>query len=574
MSWGDRGGRGRLELLVSAQAERDPGARAVVDGAAECGYGELENRANRLARALVDQGVGPGDRVCLMVPKSVSAIVAVLGVLKSGACYVPMDTASPARRLGRVLRRCGPCWVVADPGVSGLVAGCLDEAGPSSVRGVLWLGPVPEDFTAPAAVRPPVVPVGLDDGPAEPPPVRGDAGDLAYIMFTSGSTGEPKGVPVTHASVRHFTSWANTRFGLGPGDRVSGHAPLHFDISVWDVFGALTSGARLYLVPPHANLLPSLTADFLRRTGLTQWFSVPSVLVQMARRDVVAYGDFPDLRRLIWVGEVFPAAAVRYWMERLPHVELTNVYGPTETTIASSHHTLTSVPGPGAPPVPIGRAIPGERLAVLGADLAPLAPGVVGDLHIAGAGLSPGYWRDPAATAAAFREAPGGERWYRTGDLAAMDAEGVFHFHGRADRQVKARGHRVELDEIAVALGRVRGLSAGAVVAVSGDGFEGTEICAAYVPVPGGGRGPAELRAELAGTLPPYMVPTRWLVLDSMPMTPNGKTDHRAIEHRFLDATRRPSGHGSPDADRRPAGPGSADRCADTRGSLEREVGA
>lgn len=516
----------RLEHLVFAQAKRTPNAIAVVDGAQRCSYGELDDRADRLARTLLAAGVGPGDRVCLLLPKSIEAIVAILAVLKAGACYVPLDVSSPPSRLGKVLRSCRPCWLVARGEAGGLVERCFDESVRSSVRGICWLGNGSARFDAPpsgAAAAP-------DPGGAD------DAESLAYIMFTSGSTGEPKGVPITHASVGHFVSWANEYFDLGPDDRISGHAPLHFDVSAWDVFGSLTAGAQLHLVPPQVNLLPTLTTEFIGRAKLTQWFSVPSALIPMMDRDLLSFGDFPDLRRIIWVGEVFPVPALRYWMRRLPHVQFTNLYGPTETTIASSYHTVRAIPTGTDPPVPIGVAIPGERLAVLDERMRPVDIDVIGDLYIGGAGLSPGYWRDPAKTAEAFRQTSGDPfgRWYRTGDLARMDAAGVVHFHGRADRQLKVRGHRIELDEVADALCRLASLSASAVVSVPAEAFAGPEICAAYVLRPGVERSPADLRAELADSLPTYMLPTRWLSLESLPTGTSGKVDHREIERRFL----------------------------------------
>jgi len=223
-------------------------------------------------------------------------------------------------------------------------------------------------------------------------------------------------------------------------------------------------------------------------------------------------------------------------MERLPHVEFTNLYGPTEATIASSYHTLRSIPDDGTP-IPIGTAIPAEALTVLDSDRQPVEVDVIGDLYIGGAGLSPGYWRDSDKTAAAFHEVlpSSGKCWYRTGDLARMDAAGVFHFHGRTDRQIKSRGNRIELDEIAAALSRLSGLAESAVVAVPVEGFEGTRICAAYVPVPGIERSPAELRRDLAKHLPSYMLPMRWLALDSLPKNQNGKIEHRVLEQRFVD---------------------------------------
>jgi len=226
-----------------------------------------------------------------------------------------------------------------------------------------------------------------------------------------------------------------------------------------------------------------------------------------------------------------------YWMERLPHVRFTNLYGPTETTIASSYYTVPQCPDDPQAPIPIGVACDGEELLVLDESLESVAPGEIGELYIGGVGLSPGYWRDPAKTADAFRPHPyragGSGRVYRTGDLARIDHEGFVHFHGRTDSQIKSRGYRIELGEIEAALNAARGLRECAVVAIASDGFEGTAICCAYVPTPGAPVTPAALRSELSRALPPYMLPARWMAFDSFPKNANGKTDRRRLKEAF-----------------------------------------
>jgi amino acid adenylation domain-containing protein len=523
----------RLEHLVSAQVQRSPDAGAIVDDIGSYSYAELDCRSNRLANALVAEGLKPNDRVCLLIPKSAEAIVTILAVLKSGAVYAPLDETSPSPRLIRMLRTLEPCWLVAVPECAGLVAECIGETRRALRPNIFWLGHRPQEF----AVGTVLSEKDLETVGGEPPQLRDAPSDLAVILFTSGSTGDPKGVPLKQDAVAQFVLWSNTYFDLGPDDRVSCHPPLYFDASLWDIIRALSSGAELHLVPPRANLLPKLLAEFIRTSRLTQWDSVPSALTAMASRDVLTYGDFPELRKLIWYGEVFPTKALRYWMEHLPHVEFTNTYGPTETTITASYHTMLSMPADDGAVVPIGKAVPGKNLAVLDSNQRPVEPEVVGDLYIGGAGLSPGYWRDPNKTESAFLDIPSGsgERWYRTGDLARIDEAGLFHFHGRADRQIKSRGCRIELDEIAVALRRLSGLVESAVVAIPVAEFEGPRICAAYVLKSGVERSAVDLRTELAASLPSYMLPTRWLSLDLLPKNPNGKIDHRALEQRFLD---------------------------------------
>ncbi|MGH7545398.1 MAG: AMP-binding protein, partial [Gemmatimonadota bacterium] len=340
------------------------------------------------------------------------------------------------------------------------------------------------------------------------------------------------------ANVSPFIDWALRKLGIGPGERCSGHSPLHFDLSVLDLFGTLAAGAELHLVPPAVSAFPNRLAEFIRETRLTQWFSVPSVLNLAAKFDAVRQNDFPDLRRLLWCGEVFPTPALRYWMTRLPHVSFTNLYGPTEATIASSHYTVPEAPDDDRASIPIGTACDGEELLVLDEDLRPVPPGEVGDLYIGGVGLSPGYWRDPEKTQAAFRPRPGGrpsDRIYRTGDLARVGADGLVYFLGRADTQIKSRGYRIELGEIEAALNAIEDLAECAVLGVPTDGFEGTAIACAYVPKPGTDVTPARLRTALAATLPSYMLPARWVAYPRLPKNANGKIDRRGLQEAFTE---------------------------------------
>jgi acyl-coenzyme A synthetase/AMP-(fatty) acid ligase len=276
----------------------------------------------------------------------------------------------------------------------------------------------------------------------------------------------------------------------------------------------------------------------IKDAGLTQWFSVPSILNHMAKLDVVRPGAFPALRRLLWCGERFPASGLMYWMQRLQEVQFTNLYGPTETTIASSYYRVPSCPRDEREEIPIGQGCDGEELLVLDAELQLLPPGQIGDLYIRGPGLSPGYWRDPKRTAAAFIANPfsnHGDRLYRTGDLAKVDDHGRIVLLGRADTQVKSRGYRIELGEIEAALDGIAELQESAVVAVGSDGFEGNLLCCAYVPRPGGEIAPPILRQRLAEVVPGYMLPSRWKQLDRLPLNQNGKTDRTALRELWLD---------------------------------------
>ena len=515
-----------LHIRVAEQVARTPDATAVSMGDAHLSYAELETQANRLARAIKELGCQPGDRICLFLPKRVEAIVAMLATLKADCVYVPVDLDSPASRAALVVQRSRPKLIIAQARALRLL---------SDLREITEL--------------PPVFVTDRDDFEAFEGEVAGDFGGLAslddtlvtgaadsskpaHLLFTSGSTGIPKGVVITHENVAGFLDWACDFFAIAPGTRTSGHPPLHFDLSTFDIYGALSRGAHLHLVPPEMNLLAPKLADFIRQNELDQWFSVPSTLTFLANFDVVEQGDFPHLKRLLWCGEVIPTATLIYWMEKLPHVEFTNLYGPTEATIASSYYTMPAPPAGNLETIPIGTPCAGEDLFVLDEALAEVPDGKTGELFIGGSGLSPGYWEDEKKTSLAFVQADG-RRIYRTGDLGRRAPDGLFHYLGRTDSQIKNRGYRIELGEIEVALGSLDDLMEAAIVGVEVGGFEGTAICAAYVAEPDRGVSPQHLRKSLSNLVPRYMLPGQWVELDALPKNANGKIDRPALRRVF-----------------------------------------
>jgi amino acid adenylation domain-containing protein len=521
----------RLQDLVTAQAERRPEAIAVVMNGARLAYQELEESSNRLARVLTEAGCKKGDRVCLFMPKSPETILGMIGIMKAGAVVVPIDIASPARRVARILATCEPTVILAtEPAVPLLGALLAGEGLRRSIR----VGRL--DRNVPVS-RGPQVDFGWEEvarASGAPLPRHDSSVDAAHILFTSGSTGQPKGVVVTHESVLRFVDWATRHFGMTSEDRTSGHSPFHFDLSTFDIHGSFAVGAELHLVPPELNLLPRQLAELIRSAKLTQWFSVPSALTYLARFDVVSPGDFPSLKRLLWCGEVLPTPVLVHLMRRLPHVSFTNLYGPTEATIASSHYTVPRCPDDERASIPIGTACEGEELLVLDEARQTVARGEIGHVYIRGVGLSPGYWNDPDRTREAFFTAGSpSDRLYRTGDLARVGDDGLLYFVGRADTQIKTRGYRVELGEVESAAHSVKGLKECAIVAIHTSDFEGDAICCAYVPAGGVDMTVAQLRKELGESLPAFMLPSRWLRFDALPKNQNGKIDRPALKERF-----------------------------------------
>jgi len=520
-----------LQDRVTRQADRNAGKRAIVMGNDSLTYGELEEAGNRLARVLQDAGCEPGERVALFLTKSPWAVVSMLATLKAGCIYVPIDIASPAARVRRIVRSAEPRLVLASQAARDLLDDLVEEGDLDGVP----VGSIDPTPLAGRRVHSVFTRSDWSGYAASPLGSRGSSDDIVHLLFTSGSTGAPKGVMITHANVASFITWATGYFGMTASDRISGHPPLVFDLSTFDIYGTLSVGAELHLVPPETNLVPHKLAELIRSSQLTQWFSVPSTMTYMAKFDALGRGDFPALKRVLWCGEVLPTPTLLYWMERLPGVQFTNLYGPTEATIASSYYTVPELPRSETEKIPIGTACAGEELLLLDQTLRPAPVGEIADLYIAGAGLSPGYWRDQEKTRTAFLPDPRSDdpaaRIYRTGDLAMMTPDGMFHFVGRADSQIKSRGYRIELGEIEAALNSLAGLRECAVIGVSTGDFDNTAICCAYATADG--TGASHLRGELRRLVPSYMLPSRWKEFDHLPKNSNGKIDRAMLRGLF-----------------------------------------
>jgi amino acid adenylation domain-containing protein len=527
-----------LQHWVTEHAQRRSDATAVVCDGNRLTYAELDAQSTKLARLLRESGCRPGDRVALLARKSTAALVAIFGIYKAEAIYVPLDPASPSARLQKILGSCECRWMLAGGNVSAVLAEILKQPRWRDGLSIGWLD----------TERPQDIPVtftlsDLSAYSAEPRDYQSRPTDPAHILFTSGSTGDPKGVVISHANGVHCAEWARKYFSVNATDRLSCHPPLPFDMSFMDILTAAAAGAELHLVSPEVSVMPNGVAEFIRESSVTQWFSVPSVLRYMAQFDRVRQDDFPALKRVLWAGDVLPTPTLMYWMKRLPHVSFTNLYGPTETTIVSSVYTVPECPDDPRVSIPIGVACEGEELLVLDAAMRPTRVGDTGEIHIGGAGVASGYWGQPALTDAVFVPDPrnAGKRLYKTGDLGKVGEDGLVYILGRSDSQIKCRGYRIELAEIEAALHTITGLTESAVVALPSERFEGSIICCAYCAVPDLGLNPVALRRELSRMIPSYMLPSQWLALSSLPMNANGKVDRRMLKQAFTEQLEAPA---------------------------------
>ncbi|GGO48403.1 non-ribosomal peptide synthetase [Streptomyces lasiicapitis] len=501
-----------LTELLAEQVRETPDAVAVVFEGTEWSYAELDGRANRLARLLISRGVGAESLVAVCMERSADLVVALLAVLKAGGAYVPVDPEYPAERIAYVLEDAQPVLVLTSeavesvvPVVSGLERVVVDGARTVSVLAALDVGAVTD-----AERGAPVL-----------------ASHVAYVIYTSGSTGRPKGVAVAHRGVVNRLLWMQGVFGLGGADRVVQKTPFGFDVSVWEFFWPLITGAGLVVARPGGHRDAGYLAELIRREGVTVAHFVPSMLRVFLREPGV--GACAGLRWVVCSGEALAGELRDQFFDVLAGVELHNLYGPTEASVDVTAWACDAGEGP---VVPIGRPVWNTRVYVLDAGLRPVPVGVAGELYLAGDQLARGYLGRPGLSAERFIACPfgaAGERMYRTGDVVRWRADGNLEYLGRADDQVKLRGFRIELGEIEAALESHSAVAESAVLVredVPGD----KRLVAYVVPAASGNTvDTAALRAHVGRVLPEYMVPSATVVLEALPVTVNGKLDRRAL---------------------------------------------
>ncbi|MGI5455112.1 amino acid adenylation domain-containing protein [Streptomyces sp. CA-249302] len=479
-----------LHHLVVRAAARRPDAPAVVDDAGTTDYRQLDRMADDFAAAFTARGVRAGDRIVLWAAKSARTVAAMQGALRIGALYVPVAPTNPVARLRRITDSCAPALVVTD------------ESGAAALAAAPQAGPAADSVTEAAL---------LTEGARSPRPAAhsGAPDDPAYILYTSGSTGEPKGVCISHRNALAFVHWAAEATALTPDDRLANHAPFNFDLSVYDLYAAFLAGAAVRLIPADLAYVPDRLVDLVHDEGITVWYSVPSIILLMMREG--RWTERPvGLRVCVFAGEPFPLQQARELRAAWPGVRMFNWYGPTETNVCTAYE-VTAADLSRTAPLPIGRACSGDTVVLDGDEDG------LGEVVVSGPTVMLGYWGRPA------HQGP-----YRTGDLARRDAHGELEYAGRRDHMVKVRGHRIELGEIEAALGTLDSV-AEAVVTVRGSGLD-ARLHAIVVGRDGRRPGLLDVKRHCAQRLPGYMLVDTLQVVDELPRTANGKTDRAALQ--------------------------------------------
>ena len=506
-----------LPQLLRDSASARPESIAVADPerGVEMTYRELQTRAEKLSEDMIRHGVRPRDRVGIYAPKSVGTVAALLGTLYSRGAYVPVDcSAPPARNAG----------IFADASIRlAVVAESLLEGfrGAWDARSLDVLEPLGDGLVL-------VRGVDAEGDSVADTNARATPADVAYILYTSGSTGKPKGVVHTHQSALSFIDWCSEAFTPTAADRFSSHAPFHFDLSILDLYVPLKHGATVVLIGEELGKQPLRLAPVIAASGITVWYSTPSILRVLAEYGRLDRLEFPSLRTVLFAGEVFPVKHLRALKKIWRVPRFFNLYGPTETNVCTYYEIPDEIPDDRTEPFPIGFTCSGDRAIVADESGREVAKGEEGELLVTGGSVMREYWNLPARTAQAFYIDAGGTAWYRTGDVVRESSTDGYIFVGRRDRMVKRRGYRVELGEIEAALYRHPLVTEAAVAAVP-DEENGVSIRAFLSLSTANRPSLVEMKRFCIEHLPAYMVPDKFYFPESLPKTSTDKIDYQRL---------------------------------------------
>ena len=516
--------------FLEHSADFDPDRTAILEpGQGSITYGELNALANQLRDRLYQLGICRGDRVGIYLHKSIDSLAAILGILKTGAAYVPVDPGAPVSRNAYILADCQvKVVIIEDCFVNELASewGTSQELSRFLILDRTGGGKYIKEMLDQAQASMPISPADS---------VSASLDDLAYILYTSGSTGKPKGVMLTHRAAISFVDWCSEAFEPDHNDRFSSHAPFHFDLSILDIYLALKHGASLVLISEEIGKEPVRLGAMIAESNITIWYSAPSILGFLAQYGKLERYDYASLRIVLFAGEVFPVKHLRALKKLLPHPRYFNLYGPTETNVCTFYEIPETVPEDRTNPFPIGKACSNYRIRILDEHGNEVEPGKEGELCANGTGMMIGYWNLPEKTANAFLVDFSGNKWYKTGDIVVEGPDGNYIYVARRDRMVKKRGYRIELGEIEAGLYRHPAIKEAAVVALQND--DGVKIKAFVSHHTDSRPSIIELKQFCARNLPAYMVPDLFSYLDFLPKTSTDKIDYQKLkEFSSMDA--------------------------------------
>lgn len=517
-----------------SSARSTPGQIAVVEpGRGSMSYGELDALSGRVRDQLQALGIGGGHRVGLFMRKSADTVAVILGILRAGATYVPVDSAAPPARGAYILDNCQVSAQFVDAEQAQRLGIELQALG---ARGTSWVVPAGD---APGRGLTEALDEWRREHPsAEPLPGQApgqasgqapSADDLAYILYTSGSTGKPKGVCLSHRNATSFVDWCSETFLPVSQDRFSSHAPFHFDLSILDLYVCFAHGATLVLVGEDIGKDAPRLARLIAEERITIWYSAPSILSLLAQFGDLARHDYGALREVLFAGEVFPVKHLRSLSLLWPRPRYFNLYGPTETNVCTWHEVVLPVPPQRSQPYPIGQVCSHLRSRVADEAGTPVASGDEGELCIEGPAVMQGYWSLPEQTARGFWRDADGTAWYRTGDIVTEAEGGCYTYLGRRDRMVKRRGYRVELGEIEAALYRHDRVKEAAIVSFADD-EAGIRIVAYLSCRDERPPGLIEMKRYCSENMPLYMIPDRFMWLQALPKTSTDKVDYQSLK--------------------------------------------
>lgn len=523
------------ELLIES-ASIYPNKIAVSFRNEKLSYNELHMLSDKLSFCCIQSGAGPGERVGIYIDKSVDAVVAIFGILKSGSCYVPLDPMASLERQILIINDCSLKYLITSSRKFSQLQRKLQHI--TSLKYVFIVDVAREEYKEHIQgitlfFKDDIF--GMQASNSGKSRVQVTERDLAYILYTSGSTGQPKGVMISHNAALAFINWAYKTFNIQSNEIVSSHAPFHFDLSIFDIFVSIKAGATICLVPHGLSSFPKSVVDFIEHNRINTWYSVPSILIQLVLHGNLEKRKLPCLRQVLFAGEVFPPKYLHKLMELIPHATYYNLYGPTETNVIT-YHKVTDPPAEDKP-IPIGILCDGVESFIVNESGSLVGKGEKGELYVSCPTLMNGYWNDPQKTESVLfknKFVPSATTFiYKTGDIVSWNRDGKLDYHGRCDSLIKSRGYRIELGEIEAILSTHPGIKEVAVTAVPDDKI-GNIIKVVLVAKNKGEISENDIKLFCSQKLTHYMIPEIVSIVDALPRTSTGKIDRKKLANKDI----------------------------------------